>query len=93
MFVRTLNSQDPDQTAPSGAAWSGSALFDKAFCLHLFDKAFCLHLFDKAFCLHLFDKAFCLHLFDKAFCLHLFDKAFCLVASVQIFKHLQQSIA
>ena len=27
------NSEDPDQTAPSGAVWSGSALFAYTFCL------------------------------------------------------------
>ena len=27
MLSRMANSEDPDQTAPSGAVWSGSALF------------------------------------------------------------------
>ena len=28
---RMANSEDPDQTAPLGAVWSGSALFAKAY--------------------------------------------------------------
>ena len=40
LFVKILsekaNSVDPDQTAPSGAVWSGSALFAYAISLATF---------------------------------------------------------
>ena len=31
---RIANSADPDQTAPLGAVWSGSALFAQAYSVH-----------------------------------------------------------
>ena len=31
------NSEDPDQTAPLGAVWSGSALFAQTYWYHYFE--------------------------------------------------------